>query len=188
MSMLLIPQEHEVDVSWWLARHGFAEHDLEKTVANQTTALMLAARYGAIEVARELLHRGAPRDARNADGNNALWFACFARHLALIDLLCSAGIDIDNQNDNGATCLMYAASAGIAPVVARLLEHGADPTLRSLDDFDALDMASSAECFGLLRNRRGRYARVGARARASDVDTRRAAIKSDDAPEERAAR
>lgn len=83
---------------------------------------------------------------------NALWFACFSRSLPIIDLLCAAGIDLDNQNENGATCLMYAASAGRADVVERLLAHGADASLRSLDGFSALDMVSSIECFWLLRS------------------------------------
>lgn len=85
----------------------------------------------------------------------------------------------------------HPSSGNLHPTEAYLIAHG----FASLPDGTQLDldrvrgcMASSAECFGLLRNRRGRYARVGAAACASDVDTRRAAINSDDAPEERAAR
>ena len=125
MTTVSLEGEREVDVSWWLGRHGFVEHALDRTISNQTTPLMHAARHGATEIVRELLRRGAALNACNADGNNALWFACGARSLDLIDALCAAGIDVNNQNDNGATCLMYASSAGLADVVERLLAHGA---------------------------------------------------------------
>lgn len=164
-----LEQEREVDLSWWLGRHGFVERDLSQTIARQTTALMHAARYGASEIARKLLSFGAPINARNADGNNALWFACFSRSLVIIDMLVAAGVDLDNQNDEGVTCLMYAASAGFADVVERLLAHNADPSLRSRDDFDALGVASNVTCLRLLDQRARRLAGRGAASDARDA-------------------
>ena len=58
---------------------------------------------------------------------------------------------MDHQNDNGATCLMYAASTGKHAVVEKLLHAGANPQLKTLDDFSALDMAATIECLRLLR-------------------------------------
>jgi hypothetical protein len=58
---------------------------------------------------------------------------------------------IDHQNDNGATCLMYAASTGKHAVVEALLAAGANPQLETLDGFSALDMAATIECLRLLR-------------------------------------
>ena len=58
-----------------------------------------------------------------------------------MDALIEAGVEIDNQNDNGATALMYAASTGKAAVIEHLLLAGADITLETLDGFSALDMA-----------------------------------------------
>jgi thiosulfate/3-mercaptopyruvate sulfurtransferase len=152
----------------WLGAHGFPVDDPAATIANRTTALMHAARLGARDVAAELIDRGAALDATNIDGNNALWLACFSGNLILIDLLIASGIDMNRQNDNGATCLMYGASAGKTEVVARLLAAGADARLRSLDDFTALDMAANLECLMLLRRaekralgREDAYADVG---------------------------
>ena len=93
-------------------------------------------------------------NARNADGNNALWLACVGGHLEMLDTLVEAGVDIDNRNDNGATPLMYAASSGKATVVERLLAKGADVTPETLDGFSALDLAQTIECLTLLRPRR----------------------------------
>jgi Ankyrin repeats (3 copies) len=88
-----------------------------------------------------LIAAGARLNARNGDGNNALWLACVGDHLDVIDMLVEAGIDVDNRNDNGATPLMYAASSGKAGIVERLLVKGADPSPETLDGFTALDLA-----------------------------------------------
>ena len=68
-----------------------------------------------------------------------------------MELLINAGIDLDNQNDNGVTVLMYAASSGKTDAVKLLLEKGANPHLRNLDDFRAIEFASTVEILKLLR-------------------------------------
>jgi len=135
----------------WLRQHDFLLDDLNAVRDNNTTALMHAARMGRADLIRELLILGAQHQACNADGNNALWLACFSDDRASIAALLEANIDIDNLNDNGSTCLMYAASAGKADVVAQLLAAGANVALENLDGFTALDMAASLECLRLLR-------------------------------------
>jgi ankyrin repeat protein len=135
----------------WLTAEGFAGDDIKATIANKTTPLMRAAFLGDIDRAREILAAGGAVEALNADGNNALWLACVERHLAMIDLLIEAGIDMDNCNDNGATALMYAASSGRTEVVAHLLARGADITAETLDGYSALDMAANIDCLNLLR-------------------------------------
>lgn len=135
----------------WLIQQGFQAGDVHSHIANNMTPLMCAAHLGDIGIAQMLIAHGAQINARNADGNNALWLACVGRHLEMIDLLVESNIDLDNRNDNGATSLMYAASAGLAGVVGRLLVRGADTTPESLDGFSAIDLASTIECLTLLR-------------------------------------
>ncbi|MDR3469067.1 MAG: ankyrin repeat domain-containing protein [Xanthobacteraceae bacterium] len=135
----------------WLAAQGFPPGDVNAVIANETTPLMKAAHLGESAIVRDLLAAGARPEARNADGNNALWLACVGDHLEVIDLLVAAGIDVDNRNANGATALMYASSSGKAAVVAHLLAKGADTAPETLDGFTALDMAASMECLTLLR-------------------------------------
>lgn len=132
----------------WLATRGFA--GVEFSLANQTP-LMAAAHAGETEMMRRLLVAGAAPDARNGDGNTALWMACVGRRLEAIDLLLASGAALDSQNDTGATALMYAASAGLADVVAHLMAHGADARLETHDGFTALDLASTQACLALLR-------------------------------------
>ena len=135
----------------WMNQQGYAGGEINATIVNRSTPLMQAARLGKLAIAQELIACGAAVDRTNLDGNNALWLACFSGNVQLIDLLIASGIAIDHQNDNGATCLMYAASAGKTEVVAHLLDAGADASLKSLDDFTALDMAANIECLQLLR-------------------------------------
>jgi len=140
-----------LELAVWLSRCGF--ESLDGRVANLTTPLMHASRLGEHAIVEALLALGAERDSTNADGNNALWLACFQGDLAVIQLLVTAGVPLNHQNDNGATALMYAASAGKASVVALLLAGGADTKLSSLDGFTALDMAATLPCLELLRRR-----------------------------------
>ena len=102
-------------------------------------------------MAAELIACGAKLNTKNSDGNNALWLACFNGSMETMELLISKGIALDNQNESGATCLMYAASASKTAVVAKLLGAGADHSLQTPDDFSALDMAANIECLKLLR-------------------------------------
>jgi thiosulfate/3-mercaptopyruvate sulfurtransferase len=135
----------------WLAEHGFACDDVNAVISNGTTPLMKASHQGNIATVRMLLAAGAQIDARNADGNNALWLACVGNHLDAVEALVDAGIDIDNRNDNGATPLMYAASCGNPGIIDRLLALGADVAPETLDGFTALDLAATFECLALLR-------------------------------------
>jgi rhodanese-related sulfurtransferase len=134
----------------WLVEGGFLPADVNAVVQNGTTPLMRASHKGDGAAVRMLIAAGAQLDARDADGNNALWLACVGKHLDIIDMLIDAGVDIGNRNDNGATPLMYAASSGNAAVVDRLLVHGADIGSETLDGFTALDLASTVECLALL--------------------------------------
>ena len=65
--------------------------------------------------------------------------------------LVAAGVPLDHANLTGATALMYAASSGKTEVVQTLLSLGANPHLRTQDDFSALDMAANLDCLRLLR-------------------------------------
>lgn len=145
------PPKLSARLSQWLLEHGYPIDDLDAIAEHGMTPLMRAGKLGDIGIVFELLQAGATLDTTNSDGNNALWLACVGGDLETIDILLRAGIAMDHQNDNGASCLMYAASTGKNAVVQKLLALGADPTLKTLDDFSALDMASTVECLRLLR-------------------------------------
>ncbi|MBD2519117.1 ankyrin repeat domain-containing protein [Nostoc sp. FACHB-973] len=143
----------------WLIAKGYNPEGLNQPGENGDTALMKATREGVYAVVKELIDAGADINARNSDAsgglrlrNNALWFACFGNHYDLINLLLAHKISIDNQNDNGATVLMYAASAGKTEVVKLLLQYHPNLNLQNLDDYKAIDFASNVEVLRILKN------------------------------------
>jgi rhodanese-related sulfurtransferase len=123
----------------------------QRTDAHGNTPLMQAAWRGQADRVAALLAQGVDLAATNADGNNALWLACVSNDAALVTLLARAGVPIDQQNHTGASCLMYAASSGKPAIVRTLLALGANPRLRTQDDFSALDMAADVDSLRLLQ-------------------------------------
>ena len=114
------------------------------------TPLMNAALKGAASHVQALIEAGGRVDLTDANGNQALWFACVSDDLETVNLILSAGADIDHVNESGATALMYAASAGKARALAALLAGGANLRIE-MGGLSALDMAASLECLSLLR-------------------------------------
>jgi ankyrin repeat protein len=113
--------------------------------------LILASQQGRSDVVRFLIEQNAALDVLDQYGNNALWAACYAGNSNCIDALIDAGIDINHQNcASGATALIFAASSDRETVVEQLLEAGADPGLKTHDDFTALDLASTRKILTLL--------------------------------------
>ena len=135
----------------WLAANGFDAAQPDQPGRHQDTPLILASRRGEAAIVDELLAAAVKINQRNMDGTNALWAACVADSFTIAERLLAHGADIDNQNDNGATVLMYAASNGKEAWVRFLLQAGADTALRSLDDYSALDLATTLPILRLLR-------------------------------------
>lgn len=147
---------NDLELKTWLESQGFPitallQECLNGRIANATTPLIHAARLGRADLIAELLARGADPRALNADGNGALWFACFANSVSCVDLLIKAGAPLDSQNVNGATALIYTASAGKTEMAKLLLEAGANTMPETLDGFTALDLAANRACMKMLK-------------------------------------
>ena len=113
--------------------------------------LILASQQGRSDVVNFLIEQNAVPDVVDHYGNNALWAACYAESIDCIEALLLAGIKLNHQNSaSGSTALIFAASSGRETVVERLLAAGADPTLKTHDDFTALDLASTRKILNLL--------------------------------------
>ena len=113
--------------------------------------LILASQQGRSDVVLFLIQQNAALDIIDQYGNNGLWAACYAENSECIDALILAGVDINHQNSaSGATALIFAASSGREAVVEQLLMAGADPDIKTHDDFTALDLASTRKILKLL--------------------------------------
>ena len=132
------------EVRNWLQNNYFSVAQPVLKNSADIYPLILASQQGRSDVVDFLIEQNAAPDVRDQYGNNALWAACYADNNDCIDALINAGVDIDHQNSaSGATALIFAASSGREKVVEQLLAAGADPSLKTHDDFTALDLAST---------------------------------------------
>ena len=60
---------------------------------------------------------------RNKKGNSSLWLAGNGGHLDVVQLLHSAGADIDSQDNRKVSCLMSAFRKGHSKVVKWMVKH-----------------------------------------------------------------
>ena len=107
------------------------------------TALHLAAFFGHVDAARELLNKGAIVDARstNTMKNTPLHAAAAGRSLAVVNLLIDRGADINARQHGAWAPLHSAASNGDLAMVTALVEAGADTSGRAENQQLPLDLA-----------------------------------------------
>ena len=136
----------------WLQNNYFSVAQPVLKNSTDIYPLILASQQGRNDVVVFLIEQQAALDVIDQYGNNALWAACYADNNDCIDALIDAGIDINHQNSaSGATALIFAASSGREKVVEQLLAAGADPALKTHDDFTALDLASTGKILKLIK-------------------------------------
>jgi ankyrin repeat protein len=110
--------------------------------------------------ARELLSRGASREARlSADGFPVLTTAASAGHLEMVRLLVEQGANVNAKGPVGMTALMLASSSGRTEIVRFLLDHGADFNAKAFGGQTAMLLAANegrSEVVELLASRGSR--------------------------------
>lgn len=110
------------------------------------TALHLAAFFGRLRAAQELLDRHADPNAW-ASGPirvQPLHSACAGGHEAVARLLVERGAAVDSRQDGGSTPLHAAAARGLTSLCDFLIEHGADPKALTDDILTPADLAERA--------------------------------------------
>ena len=115
--------------------------DLDLANENGESPLMMAALKGDLDVARQLLDRGAKV---NRAGWGPLHYAASGPSLPMLRLLLDRGATVDAPSPNETTALMMAARYGTEDAVAVLLERGADPKRRNEKGLGCADFARLA--------------------------------------------
>lgn len=96
---------------------------LDVTNEKGTTALQLAAGYGAESAVQWLVSNKANVHLLDCEGRNALTYACCFGHAELAIFLMDHGADPNHADRNGWTPLMFAARTGEAFCVESLVER-----------------------------------------------------------------
>jgi ankyrin repeat protein len=102
-----------------------------------------AAAAGDCSLVQELLRGGCAINAFDTLGLTPLHYAVRGEHLAVVDLLLRSGADVDAHDERviGNTPLNDAAGECSLRMVRKLVESGADPTIRGWMQISALDRA-----------------------------------------------
>jgi ankyrin len=108
---------------------GLANYGIVTVERGGGTALLFAARNGALEAARVLVAARANVNDAAADGTSALVMAAHSGHGALATFLLEHGAS-PNAAGSGYTALHAAVLKGDLDLVKALLAHGADPSAR----------------------------------------------------------
>ncbi|MDR9387673.1 MAG: ankyrin repeat domain-containing protein [Balneolaceae bacterium] len=142
--------------------------NINESLPNGSTALILAAQHNHDEIVEELLVNNADPTLTTKTGGTALnraaehgnlatiqklhkagavpgllalVMAAREGHLPVVEWCVHQGVDVNGQLPWGFTALMMAARDGRQDVVECLLNHGANPKLKNRDDETALSLA-----------------------------------------------
>ena len=109
------------------------EHDVNRVDKYQRNALFSAV--GKPKLAKCLIEHGIDVQQKDVSNRNALFNAVYANNLEVIQLLITAGSQVDIQDYMGLTPLMIACRFGGVSIVKSLLENGGNvDTIIELDN------------------------------------------------------
>ncbi|NWW09303.1 ANKE1 protein, partial [Oreocharis arfaki] len=115
-----------------------------KDPATGRTAVMEAAREGAVEVVRALLQRGADANLFDFERHSAAHFAAKGGFFEILTIISGYNADLKLIAMNGNTPLHYAAEGGFADCCRYIGQRGCDPTWKNLAHMTPREAAKNA--------------------------------------------
>ncbi|CAG0882307.1 unnamed protein product [Darwinula stevensoni] len=105
-------------------------HDTRKH--GRTNLLHRAAKEGDLRILQEVINSGYHSlEAKNQDGQTALHLAVIHGHVSVAKFLLQVGAPCNVRDSVGLTPLHYACRINQAELVSQLMDHGANPQVRS---------------------------------------------------------
>ncbi len=143
----------EEKFEWFLKRHpeGTYAAAAQEGISNiQKTVIHRAAEKGDLAEVRGLLDQGTDINGTEGAGAAPLHVAAGKCRDAVVELLIARGADVNVRGDDDATPLHWAARAGCLPAMRRLLDAGADPSIKVRAPFSGIlmDGDGTATSFG----------------------------------------
>ena len=111
-------------------------------VAEDCTALWIAAVKGHFDVVRLLIEQNAEVDSRTSTNSTPLRAAAFKGHLGIVRCLVENGADVNARKNFNDTLLMVACYKGHLDVASYLVKHGANMNLQDHHGRSCLHYAS----------------------------------------------
>jgi len=115
------------------------------------TALMIAAQFGSVSVATELLRNHCDLNIVNKKKQNALIICSLYGSSQIAAMLTTLGSNIDVQDKKGMTALMYAASNGHQGIIANLIKYGANIDIKDNEGLTAIEHANKNGKFEIVK-------------------------------------
>ncbi|NXY02248.1 ANKE1 protein, partial [Pteruthius melanotis] len=115
-----------------------------KDPATGRTAVMEAAREGAVEVVRGLLQRGADATLFDFERHSAAHFAAKGGFFEILTIISGYNADLKLIAMNGNTPLHYAAEGGFVDCCRYIGQRGCDPTWKNLAHMTPREAAKNA--------------------------------------------
>ena len=123
---------------------------IDSTNQDHETPLLLAAKHGHLEIARELLDRGADHTIGDADSSQPIHLAAVGGHTEVIDLLIARGDNVNAIDNNGTTPLLFAISFRQPETAGWLIENGADISVSSNRGLTPLHYAAARQQYDMV--------------------------------------
>ena len=122
------------------------------------TALMLACQNGHYQVAELLLVAKANPNITNNNGWTPLLFAIRKHYANIVQIILDHGAHIDYRSTvTGETALILAGKLGYVEIVRKLLEKGADTSIKTFNGDTAFTVAANTDIVELLTSYAHRY-------------------------------
>ena len=116
------------------------------------TFLMIACKYGLIEVVKFLLSKGADANQKDIFYHNALWYACFSNKFEIFSLLYDAGVDIITKSSLYTKDILFlACEICDENIVSFLLKLGFDVNVRDFSGNTSLFIAAKKNKLALVK-------------------------------------
>ncbi len=116
------------------------------------TALMVAAAKGHTDAVLILIEHGADVNARDAYQWTPLMRATHSGYQQTVaTLLAHSQVNVNEQDENGATALHHAATNGDIEIVELLLKYGAETSIKDRFELSARDRAQVSKHFSIVK-------------------------------------